>query len=489
MAFVSHLKAALPVLFATALAAQTPAYLNPGLPIPQRVDDLVSRMTLEQKVSQMQNAAPAIPSLHIAAYDWWNEGLHGVARSGYATVFPQAIGMAATWDTGLIHQVADTISTEARAKYNHAQRQGNTSIYFGLTFWSPNINIYRDPRWGRGQETYGEDPFLTGRIGTAFVQGMQGDDPHYLKVVATAKHYAVHSGPEPERHTFNVEVSPHDLNDTYLPAFRALVVDAHVDSLMCAYNAIDGAPACASKMLLQKTLYGDWHFNGYVVSDCAAITDVYKGHKFAPDAAHAAAVSVKAGTDLSCGHEYAALVDAVHQGLIAQGEIDAAVKRLFTARFRLGMFDPADAVPFNRIPFSEDDSKAHAELALPARKPSRSSDPTPMRSPRWRATTTPSLRTRSRRWKPCSSACPATSSTRRVRLTWTAHPFPCLRPSSPPTPAATRRPACSANTSAAISPASRWCSASIATSTSTGTPHPPRPASPQRSSPRAGPAC
>ena len=367
MAFASHFKSALPIiLFGTALAAsaQTPAYLNPNLPIPQRVDDLVNRMTLAQKVSQMQNGAPAIPSLHIAAYDWWNEGLHGVARSGYATVFPQAIGLAATWNTSLIHQAADTISTEARAKYNQAQREGNTSIYYGLTFWSPNINIYRDPRWGRGQETYGEDPFLTGRIGTAFVEGLQGDDPHYLKVVATAKHYAVHSGPEPLRHGFNVNVSPYDLQDTYLPAFRALVVNGHVDSVMCAYNAIDGVPACANTMLLQKELHDDWHFNGYVVSDCAAISDVFKGHKFAPDAAHAAAVSVKAGTDLSCGHEYAALVDAAHQGLISEGEIDAAVKRLFTARFRLGMFDPADRVPFNRIPFSENDSPAHAALAL-----------------------------------------------------------------------------------------------------------------------------
>lgn len=359
---------------AMSLGGQVPSapapYLNPALPTQQRVDDLVSRMTLEEKISQMQNDAPSISRLHIAAYNWWNEGLHGVARSGYATVFPQAIGLAATWDASLIHQVADTISTEARAKYNEAQREGNDSIYYGLTFWSPNINIVRDPRWGRGQETYGEDPFLTGRIGAAFVEGLQGSDPRYLKVVATAKHYAVHSGPESERHAFDAVITPYDLADTYLPAFRSLVVDAHVDSIMCAYNAIDGAPACASKMLLQQTLHDDWHFRGYVVSDCAAITDVAVGHKFVPDLAHAAAVSVQAGTDLSCGHEYSALLDAVHHGLIGEAAIDAAVKRLLTARFRLGMFDPAQQVPFNQIPYSEDDSNEHAALALKAARAS-----------------------------------------------------------------------------------------------------------------------
>jgi beta-glucosidase len=353
---------------ATTLSAQTPSastpYLDPALPTAQRVDDLVSRMTLEEKISQMQNDAPAIPRLHVAAYNWWNEGLHGVARSGYATVFPQAIGLAASWDTDLIHQVADTISTEARAKYNQAQREGNDSIYYGLTFWSPNINIVRDPRWGRGQETYGEDPFLTGRIGASFVEGLQGSDPRYLKVVATAKHFAVHSGPESERHAFDAVITPHDLADTYLPAFRSLVVDAHVDSIMCAYNSVDGVPACANKMLLQQTLHDEWQFNGYVVSDCAAITDVAAGHKFAPDLAHAAAVSVQAGTDLSCGHEYSALLDAVHHGLITEAVIDAAVKRLFTARLRLGMFDPGQLVPYSRITFSQDDSKEHAALAL-----------------------------------------------------------------------------------------------------------------------------
>jgi len=362
------------ILAACSLVAQAQAkqdaYLDAALPIAQRVDDLVNRMTLAEKVSQMQNRAPSISRLHVAEYDWWSEGLHGIARSGYATVFPQAIGLAATWDTALVHRVADTISTETRAKYNEAQRADNHLIYYGLTLWSPNINIVRDPRWGRGQETYGEDPFLTGQIGSAFVRGLQGSDPKYLKVVSTAKHFAVHSGPESERHAFDAVVSAHDLEDTYLPAFRALVVDAQADSVMCAYNSIDGSPACANTMLLQQKLKQDWHFNGYVVSDCGAVTDVAVGHKFSPDLSHASAASVKAGTDLSCGDEYASLVDAVHQGLISETEIDAAVKRLFTARFRLGMFDPASQVAYNNIPFTEDNSAAHAALALQAARAS-----------------------------------------------------------------------------------------------------------------------
>ena len=350
--------------------APVDAYLDPALPLDQRVDDLVGRMTLAEKISQMQNKAPAIPRLHISEYDWWNEGLHGVARSGHATVFPQAIGLAATWDTALVGRVADSISTEARAKYNEAQRNGNHSIFYGLTFWSPNINILRDPRWGRGQETYGEDPFLTGQIGAAFTRGLQGTDPKYLKVVATAKHFAVHSGPESERHTFDATVSPHDLEDTFLPAFRELVVGAHVDSVMCAYNAVDGAPACANPMLLQQKLRKEWNFQGFVVSDCAAITDVAVGHKFAADLPHAAALSVKAGTDLSCGKEYASLLDAVHQGLISETEIDAAVKRLFAARLRLGMFDPPEDIPYTGIPVTEIDSPAHSELSLQAARES-----------------------------------------------------------------------------------------------------------------------
>ena len=346
-----------------AVAQSTPVYMDSSLPVAKRVDDLVSRMTLEEKVSQMQNHAVAIPRLNVPEYDWWNEGLHGIARSGYATVFPQAIGLAATWDVPLMHTVATTISTEARAKNAEALRHNNHSIYFGLDVWSPNINIFRDPRWGRGQETYGEDPFLTSQMGVAFVKGLQGDDPHYYKTIATPKHFAVHSGPESTRHNANINVSPHDLEDTYLPAFRATIKRGEAGSIMCAYNAIDGQPACANTYLLADTLRKTWGFKGYVTSDCAAITDVAVGHKFAPDMAHASAVSVKAGTDTSCGKEYASLTQAVHEGLISEAEIDQSVRRLFTARFELGLFDPASKVAYARIPFSEDDSPAHRELA------------------------------------------------------------------------------------------------------------------------------
>ncbi len=349
--------------------AATP-YLNPSLPISLRVNDLVSRMTLEEKVLQMQHTAPAIPRLHVASYDWWNEALHGVARSGYATVFPQAVGMAATWDSDLIHQEGRVISTEARAKYNQAQRQGNHSIYYGLTFWSPNINIFRDPRWGRGQETYGEDPFLTSQLGVAFVRGVQGDNPKYLEAVATPKHFAVHSGPERLRHGFNARVSPYDIQDTYFPAFRATLVDAHADSAMCSYNAINGPPACADTFLLQKTLRDKWGFHGYVTSDCGAVDDIFTGHHYAPDLEHASALAVKAGTDTTCGNEYVTLVKAVKDGLIKESEIDTAVKRLFTARMRLGMFDPQADVPFNRIPMSQVNSPEHRQLALRAARES-----------------------------------------------------------------------------------------------------------------------
>jgi beta-glucosidase len=339
-------------------------FQNPSLPVEQRVEDLVSRMTLEEKVLQMQHTAPAIPRLGIPSYDWWNEALHGVARSGYATVFPQAIGMAATWDVDLIHQEAESIATEARAKYNQAQREGNHSIYYGLTFWSPNINIFRDPRWGRGQETYGEDPFLTGQMGLAFVTGLQGNDPKYLKTVATPKHYAVHSGPEPLRHGFNVNVVPRDLEETYLPAFRATLVDGRADSVMCSYNAVDGVPACASEFLLQKVLRDDWGFRGYVTSDCGAVGDITSGHHYTPDDEHGSALAVRAGTDTTCGNEYVTLVKAVQDGLIKESEIDTAVQRLFTARLRLGMFDPKEMVPFNRIAMSEVGSPQHRALAL-----------------------------------------------------------------------------------------------------------------------------
>ncbi|HEX4165749.1 MAG TPA: glycoside hydrolase family 3 C-terminal domain-containing protein, partial [Bryobacteraceae bacterium] len=348
------------VLFLFVLSAAAQSSLE------QRVNDLVSRMTLEEKVSQMQNRSVAIPRLGIPEYNWWNEGLHGIARSGYATVFPQAIGLAATWDTNLLREVATTISIEARAKYNQAVRDGIHSIYFGLTVWSPNINIFRDPRWGRGQETYGEDPFLTSRLGVAFVEGLQGADPNYLRVVATPKHFAVHSGPESERHRFDVRPSAFDLESTYLPAFHATITEGHADSLMCAYNAVNGVPACANQELLERYLRKDWHFGGYVTSDCGAVSDFYTstGHKFSPDPEHAAAAAVKAGTDTSCGTEFAALTEAVKEKLVSEEVIDMAVKRLFTARFRLGMFDPASQVPYNKIPIAEDDSDAHRLFSL-----------------------------------------------------------------------------------------------------------------------------
>ena len=349
-------------------------YMNPSLPIDQRIDDLIGRMSLEEKVQQMRDHAPAVPRLGVPKYDWWNEGLHGVAFAGTATNFPQVIGMAATWDTALVHQMGETISTEARAKYNQAMRDDDHEMFFGLTFWAPNINIFRDPRWGRGQETYGEDPFLTGRMGVAFVTGMQGNDPKYFKVVSTPKHYAVHSGPESTRHRANVDVSPHDLEDTYLPAFRAAVTEAHAQSVMCAYNAIDGAPACANTMLLRDHLRDTWHFDGYVVSDCAAVADVNTGHHYAADMAHAAADAVKAGTDLECGfaqgQAFPALVDAVKQGLITEADLNTALHRLFRARFRLGMFDPPSSYAYGRIALTENNSEAHRKLSLQAARES-----------------------------------------------------------------------------------------------------------------------
>jgi len=346
-------------------AQSTPPYLDPSLPLDQRVNDLVSRMTLEEKVSQMQDIAPAIPRLNIPAYNWWNEALHGVARAGTATVFPQAIGLAATWDTDLLHRVADVISTEARAKFNDAQLHANTRRYYGLTFWSPNINIFRDPRWGRGQETYGEDPFLTARLGVAFVTGLQGDDPRYLKTVSTPKHYAVHSGPEAFRHRFDVPISLHDLYDTYTPAFRATIVEAHADSLMCAYNSVRGEPACANH-LLYDLLRNQWGFKGFVVSDCWAIQDLYQGHNFVLSLNQAAALAVKAGTDLSCGPEFGSLKFAAEDRLLSVEEIDRSVRRLFEARFRLGMFDPPDRVPWSKLTLADVDTPANRKLALDA---------------------------------------------------------------------------------------------------------------------------
>ena len=348
----------------------TPDYLNPRLPIKQRVDDLVGRMTLEEKVAQMMNKADPIKRLGVPLYDWWNEALHGVAYAGNATVFPQAIGLGATWDEDLIRSVASAISDEARAKYNDAVRRDFRKRFYGLTFWSPNINIFRDPRWGRGQETYGEDPYLTSRLGVAFVQGMQGDDPLYLKTIATPKHYAVHSGPESQRHTFDARPPERDLEDTYLPAFRAAVTEGKAGSVMCAYNSLNGEPLCASPRMLKEILRGAWGFSGYVVSDCDAVADIYKKHNFRKTEEEGVAVAVKTGTDLTCGYEYRALPAAVKQGLISEAEIDTAVKRLFEARFRLGMFDPPELVPYARIPLEVNDSPANRELAARAARES-----------------------------------------------------------------------------------------------------------------------
>jgi beta-glucosidase len=335
----------------------------------QRVNDLISRMTLKEKADQLLYTAPAIPRLGIPSYNWWNEALHGVARSGYATVFPQSITIANSWDEGLMYNVANAISDEARAKYHEFQRRGKTGIYQGLTFWSPNINIFRDPRWGRGHETYGEDPFLTGRMGLQFVKGMQGDDPKYLKTVATAKHYAVHSGPEPLRHEFNAKVSEVDLRETYLPAFRTLVVDAGVYSVMGAYNMFRDYPCCANP-ILYGILRNEWGFKGYIVSDCWAISDFYKYTKFAKDPAEAAAQAVKAGTDLECGIDYKNLLTAVERGLLTEADINLAAKRIFTARFRLGMFDPDEMVPYAKIPFFVNCSDYNNSLARQAARES-----------------------------------------------------------------------------------------------------------------------
>src|SRR5438552_2305792 len=350
-----------------------PVYLDPSLPVSVRVDDLISKMTLEEKASQLVNQARAIPRLQIPEYDWWSEALHGVANAGTATVFPEPIGLAATFDAPLIHEMAVVIGTEARAKHNQAVRAGRRDIMEGLDFWSPNINIFRDPRWGRGQETYGEDPFLTGRMGVAFVTGLQGDDPKYYRVISTPKHFAVHSGPEPSRHSIDVKVSKHDMEDTYLPAFRAAVIEGKAASVMCAYSRANGEPACAKKCLLEDQMRGPSKFNGYVVSDCDAIVDIYEGHKFAKSQAGAAAVSLKKGMDNECAdfftiakdsHDYQPYVDAVKQGLLTEADLDVALKRLFTARVRLGMFDPPEKVPYAQTPESEIDSAPHRELAL-----------------------------------------------------------------------------------------------------------------------------
>jgi len=343
---------------------ELPSYLNPDLSLEARVDDLLGRMTLEEKISQTLYRAAAIERLGIPQYNWWNEALHGVARAGIATVFPQAIGLAATWDTELMFKVATAISDEARAKHHEWVRRDQRGIYEGLTFWSPNINIFRDPRWGRGMETFGEDPYLTGRLAVEFVRGMQGDHPFYLKTVATPKHYAVHSGPEPDRHTFDAVVDERDLRETYLPAFRTSIVDGGAESVMCAYNRFRGEPACASDELLQQILREEWGFEGYVVSDCWAITDIYNTHKVVETAPEAAAMALAAGTDLNCGVSFDSLGVAVRSGLLSEEALDTAVRRLLKTRFRLGMFDPPEQVPYASIPYEVNDSPKHRALAL-----------------------------------------------------------------------------------------------------------------------------
>jgi len=353
--------------------AGKPAYLDPNLPAEQRAADLVKRMTLEEKASQLVNQARAIPRLGVPGYDWWSEALHGVATNG-TTEFPEPVALAATFDPKGIHQMATDIGTEARVV--HAQSvdaNGNSVIFHGLDFWAPNINIFRDPRWGRGQETYGEDPFLTARMGVAFVTGMQGDDPHYYRVISTPKHYAVHSGPEPTRHSADVPVSKHDELDTYLPAFRATVTEAKADSVMCAYNSINGQPACANEFLLDDQLRGKWDFKGYVVSDCGAVHDIANGHKFEPSVEQAVAISLTRGMDNECidfrakvtdDHDYRPYLDAVKDGYLKEGAIDTALVRLFTARIKLGMFDPPQMVPYSKIDASELNSAEHRALAL-----------------------------------------------------------------------------------------------------------------------------
>ena len=371
---------ALIVVFLSALSSaqiakvpDPPLYLDPSQSIDARVNDLLSRMTLEEKASQLVNQSREIPRLHVPEYDWRSEALHGVAGAGIATVFPEPIGIAATFDPALTHEMAAAIGTEGRAKHNRAVRAGRRDILEGLDFWAPNINIFRDPRWGRGQETYGEDPFLTSRMTIAFVTGMQGDDPKYLRAISTPKHYAVHSGPEPTRHVRNVEVSHHDMEDTYLPAFRAAVVEGKAGSVMCAYNGVNGEPACANSFLLEHSLRGAWKFDGYVVGDCDSVDEIFSEHHFTKTMAETAALSLQRGTDNECidsyskakdNSDYKKYLDAVSAGLLTEAQIDVSVRRLLQARFRLGMFDPPEMVKYAQVSDSEIASPANRELAL-----------------------------------------------------------------------------------------------------------------------------
>ncbi len=347
-----------------------PAYKDESLSFEERVKDLVSQMTLEEKTTQMLYNSPAIPRLGIPSYNWWNEALHGVARAGIATVFPQAIGMAATFDENLLYEIADVISTEGRAKYHEYQRKNDHDIYKGLTFWSPNINIFRDPRWGRGHETYGEDPYLTSRLGTKFVEGLQGNDSKYMKTAACAKHFAVHSGPEGERHSFNAVASKKDMYETYLPAFKKLVQDANVEAVMGAYNRTNGEPCCGSKTLLKDILRDEWGFKGHVTSDCWAIKDFHEHHMVTKTAPESVALAVNNGCDVNCGNMYLNLLIAYNEGLIDEKTIDESASRLMMTRMKLGMFDSNDNVPYASIPYDIVDCKEHNILALQAAKES-----------------------------------------------------------------------------------------------------------------------
>ena len=343
------------------------SYLDTTLPFAERAKDLVGRLTLEEKVGLMSHPARGVPRLKIPAYNYWSEALHGVARNGRATVFPQAIGMAATWDRELIQRVASAISDEGRAKYHAAlRRNGYTDQYQGLTFWSPNVNIFRDPRWGRGQETWGEDPFLTGEMASAFVKGLQGDHPKYLKAAACAKHFAVHSGPEKDRHTFNAIVTKRELYDTYLPAFKKLVTEAGVEAVMGAYNRTLDEVCCASKLLIEDILRGEWNFQGHFVSDCWALSDFHLNHKVTKDAAESAALALQHGCDLGCDHVFDEIPEAIARGLIAEGDVDRALERTLGTRFKLGMFDPAEDVPFASISTDVVACEEHRQLSYRA---------------------------------------------------------------------------------------------------------------------------
>ena len=345
-------------------------FRNQNLPLKDRVNDLIERMTIEEKVSQLMNNTPGIERLGIPPYNWWNEALHGVARAGRATVFPQAIGLAATFDSQAIYETFTIISDEARAKYNEAQSKLNYNQYYGLTFWTPNINIFRDPRWGRGMETYGEDPYLTGELGTAAVKGLQGNNPYYFKTHACAKHFAVHSGPEWGRHEFDAYVSSRDLWETYLPAFEKLVKDANVQEVMCAYNRLDGEPCCGNKTLLNDILRNEWGYKGMIVSDCGAISDfwvkdsVTKRHETHSDKMSASVDAIRSGTDLECGGDYSSLVNAVKQGKILEQEIDVSLKRVLLGRFKLGMFDDPKKNPWSNISSNIVGSLNHRQKAL-----------------------------------------------------------------------------------------------------------------------------